>query len=152
MDAQQTVLQRDDDIWVSTVQDGFYLSYISGPRACDLGDLMADIDAVCFWQFCRTLVLTPGPHVVERSLLKTKLQPTCHSNANKCIPRLPWLMIAKDEREDFFVCQRILDAVHHGDAFKFCYPPGPKASNDRAIRCDDDRLGDRESFQFCRVT
>ncbi|MGB9072505.1 MAG: hypothetical protein WCC22_07510 [Terriglobales bacterium] len=123
-------------------RDCLDLAYIAGPRAGDLGDLLADIYTVCLWQICRTLVLAPGANVVERLLLEAGLQFQRQANADKRIPSALGLMVTDDELQGFVFSERILDAVDFVSMLEQCQSPAPKASENRAIRRDQNRVAE----------
>ena len=56
-------------------------------------------------------------------------------------------MVANDVLQGFVLSERILDAVDFVEIVEKCRPPAPKASENRPVRRDQNRLGDRLFLQ-----
>jgi len=64
------------------------------------------------------------------------------TNADVLVPSALGLMVADDELQGFFLTEGIFDAVDFVRIVENCQPPAPKASENRPVRRDQNRLWD----------
>src|SRR5262249_34549250 len=96
IDGESSISQGLNQSRVCPLKYLFDLTDIPSANRGSSSNLITHVDVLKVWQFCRTLALSSGTHIVEGLLLKIGFQFQSEANSQKGIPSTPAAMAGEN--------------------------------------------------------